>query len=228
MANSEDKKITRSKAGSDATSNSPETTNSELDTSNLPTVEALKARFKAGSIPLESDFAALIDLANIGRLSLQNFLPKGSVIMFSGTEADIPEGWALCDGSKGTPNLVGKFIKAAKKPSGYSSGNYGGVSTINYQPSGTIDVKGHALSIDEMPKHCHEFLAIKQSSGFRDEYLPLVINNTSDLIATMRTDYNGSNSDKTTEHNHQATFKGNSSNLTIDPEHYEIAFIMKL
>lgn len=33
----------------------------------LPQADALKARFKAGSIPLETDFANLIDLANMGR-----------------------------------------------------------------------------------------------------------------------------------------------------------------
>ncbi|EJX4511290.1 hypothetical protein ACGGX0_003514 [Salmonella enterica] len=33
----------------------------------LPQADALKARFKAGSIPLQTDFADLIDLANIGR-----------------------------------------------------------------------------------------------------------------------------------------------------------------
>ncbi|ROP62290.1 hypothetical protein EDF81_0775 [Enterobacter sp. BIGb0383] len=35
--------------------------------SDLPTADALKGRFKAGSIPLQSDFADLIDMANIGR-----------------------------------------------------------------------------------------------------------------------------------------------------------------
>nr|WP_241391165.1 hypothetical protein [Serratia proteamaculans] len=33
----------------------------------LPQADALKARFKAGSIPLQTDFADLIDLANMGR-----------------------------------------------------------------------------------------------------------------------------------------------------------------
>jgi hypothetical protein len=31
--------------------------------------------------------------------------------MFNG-KAELPEGWAICDGTNGTPNLVGKFIKA--------------------------------------------------------------------------------------------------------------------
>nr|DAV60119.1 MAG TPA: short tail fiber protein [Caudoviricetes sp.] len=31
--------------------------------------------------------------------------------MFNGA-SDIPVGWAVCDGTNGTPNLIGKFIKA--------------------------------------------------------------------------------------------------------------------
>ena len=33
--------------------------------------------------------------------------------MFGGKSTDIPEGWAICDGQNGTPNLIGKFIKAS-------------------------------------------------------------------------------------------------------------------
>ena len=34
--------------------------------------------------------------------------PKGTIVAFYGSE--IPYGWALCDGTNGTPNLVDKFI----------------------------------------------------------------------------------------------------------------------
>nr|QBK88647.1 MAG: tail collar domain protein [Mimivirus LCMiAC01] len=38
-----------------------------------------------------------------------NLLPKGIIVAWTGTE--VPKGWALCDGkTKGTPNLVGRFI----------------------------------------------------------------------------------------------------------------------
>jgi len=32
-------------------------------------------------------------------------------------KSPIPEGWVICDGNNGTPNLVGKFIKAVSKSS---------------------------------------------------------------------------------------------------------------
>lgn len=37
-------------------------------------------------------------------------IPPGSIMMWHGTE--IPYGWVVCDGENGTPNLVGRFIKA--------------------------------------------------------------------------------------------------------------------
>lgn len=43
---------------------------------------------------------------------INKLIPKGSIIMFNGTTSEIPEGWHICDGSEGTPDLVGKFIKA--------------------------------------------------------------------------------------------------------------------
>lgn len=43
---------------------------------------------------------------------INKLIPKGSIIMFNGTTSEIPEGWHICDGSEGTPDLIGKFIKA--------------------------------------------------------------------------------------------------------------------
>merc|ERR1719233_1945337 len=40
-------------------------------------------------------------------------MPKGSIIIWSGSFDDIPKGWQLCDGSDGGPNLGDKFIVGA-------------------------------------------------------------------------------------------------------------------
>ena len=37
-------------------------------------------------------------------------MPAGGIIMWSGTIASIPAGWALCDGASGTPDLTDKFV----------------------------------------------------------------------------------------------------------------------
>lgn len=47
-------------------------------------------------------------------------MPSGGIIMWSGTIASIPAGWALCNGANGTPDLTDKFIvsvtSAAENP----------------------------------------------------------------------------------------------------------------
>jgi len=43
--------------------------------------------------------------------SLTNALvPVKGIIMFSGTAAEVPANWSLCDGTNGTPDLTNKFV----------------------------------------------------------------------------------------------------------------------
>jgi hypothetical protein len=51
-------------------------------------------------------------------------IPIGGIIMWSGSIVSIPTGWALCNGSNGTPNLVDRFIVGAG--SGYGVAATGG------------------------------------------------------------------------------------------------------
>ena len=45
-------------------------------------------------------------------------IPGGLIVMWSGSIASIPGGWALCDGNNGTPDLRDKFIVGAKQDDG--------------------------------------------------------------------------------------------------------------
>lgn len=40
-------------------------------------------------------------------------LPIGAIIIWNKTIAEIPEDWALCNGSNGTPDLRGYFVRGA-------------------------------------------------------------------------------------------------------------------
>jgi len=55
-------------------------------------------------------------------------VPQGAIIMWSGTLASIPSGWALCDGSNGTPNLSDRFIYSVH--AGENPGGIGGNAEI--------------------------------------------------------------------------------------------------
>jgi len=54
-----------------------------------------------------------IMLTNDLQTEIDRAMPKGSIIMWSGSIDDIPTGWQLCDGSDGAPDLRNKFIVGA-------------------------------------------------------------------------------------------------------------------
>lgn len=58
--------------------------------------------------------------------------PSGIIVMWSGPRAAIPSGWALCDGTNGTPDLRDRFIKSIGNEEPGATG--GGA----YTPTGTV------------------------------------------------------------------------------------------
>lgn len=46
---------------------------------------------------------------------VQGDIPSGTIMAYYNTIDNIPEGWAICDGTNGTPNLIGKNIIGADK-----------------------------------------------------------------------------------------------------------------
>jgi len=62
--------------------------------------------------------------------------PSGGIILWSGASTAIPTGWALCNGSSGTPDLRNRFVVGAG--STYAVGATGGEAA-------------HTLAISELP-----------------------------------------------------------------------------
>lgn len=71
-------------------------------------------------------------------------IPEGGIIAWSGSIANIPVGWALCNGANGTPDLRGRFILGAQADSGatYDVGDTGGAASVT-------------LSENQIPEHRH-------------------------------------------------------------------------
>lgn len=80
-------------------------------------------------------------------------IPEGIIVAWSGSKNNIPQGWVLCDGTNGTPDLRDRFILGAGTKYSYSKA--GGEDT-------------HILSVDEMPAHTHDFSS--KSEYFKGMY----------------------------------------------------------
>ena len=78
-------------------------------------------------------------------------IPVGGIIMWSGTIASIPSGWALCNGTNGTPNLTDKFIVGAGNT--YSTGSTGGSTTHDHGGN----AGNTTLSTSQIPSHTHNY-----------------------------------------------------------------------
>ena len=99
------------------------------------------------------------------KINFQNALvPIGGIIMWSGSIGTIPTGWALCNGSNGTPNLQDRFIVGAG--SGYAVAATGGSANstlVSHSHTATTS----ATSTVSDPGHTH---TIRQ--GSRDDTAP--------------------------------------------------------
>ena len=86
-------------------------------------------------------------------------IPVGGIIMWSGTIANIPTGWALCNGSNSTPDLRNRFIVGATSDASTGvtfNANTGTVSGA-YAPGNTGGETAHQLTIAELASHNHEY-----------------------------------------------------------------------
>ena len=58
----------------------------------------------------------------------ESSIPKGTILPWYGKSSDIPDGFALCDGTKGTPDLRNRFLVGAG--SNYTLGDTGGEDQV--------------------------------------------------------------------------------------------------
>lgn len=137
-------------------------------------------------------------------------LPIGAIINWSGSIANIPQYWSLCDGTLGTPNLRDRFV--------IGSGNLYPVNakagSANHTHEG--DVGYHTLTEAELPSHRHVYAKGKEGR----EYGTLSDDSPLDPVEAAVTDYNAS-----VGYGHKHPL-GNVSTAVTLPPYYALAFIM--
>ena len=91
------------------------------------------------------------NLTVTGELKANNF--KGMIVAYSGDVSGIPVGWALCDGTNGTPDLRGRFILNYNPIAKTDSSNNIILSKRIIGTTGGSEIE--TLTRDNLPKHNH-------------------------------------------------------------------------
>jgi len=132
------------------------------------------------------------------------FVPQGGIILWSGLIANIPSGWALCNGANGTPNLTDRFVIHADADSG-------GTNNVN----GTGGSHSVTLTEAQMPSHKHY--------GFGDTYSYWtygVSGGPNQMGSNGGADYDN--------YIYGTTNTGGGNSHENRPKYYALAYIMKL
>lgn len=138
----------------------------------------------------------------------------GMIMMWSGTIATIPSGWALCDGTNGTPDLRNRFIIGANADTtGQSTTSVTGTATKSGGSKDAIVVE-HTHTIND-PGHDHSYQSVfsNQETAQGGNTRPRSVVNQTTGISTTGITINPTGS------------SGTNANL---PPYYALAFIMKV
>ena len=134
-------------------------------------------------------------------------IPVGGIIMWSGSASAVPDGWKLCDGEDGTPNLKGRFIV------GYDP------SDSDYNTVGkTGGERAVTLSKDQMPSHTHEVWG--RSSGYTARH-----NDDAEVITYANKGWGSSSNYQKINDSGSA---GNGHAHENRPPYYVMCFIMRV
>ncbi len=149
-------------------------------------------------------------------------LPSGIITMWSGTLATIPDGWALCDGANGTPDLRDRFVTSISgtEDPGDTGGDHLKTLSVSNLPSHT-----HPFSTSNPGSHTHSY-DDKYTNGDRESG-----DHAWDATNDRKPKYD--TKERTTDpagaHSHSGTTNpaGGGTSFDIRPKYYKLAFIMK-
>jgi len=166
-------------------------------------------------------------------VSSAEILPQNAIVIWSDC-AHIPDGWILCTGSNGTPDLQGRFVVGAGTSSSGTTfifGESGGSSTHSHTISTSVSgtVGGTALSIAQMPSHNHangnyKYLSRVNECGNTVHEVDATCNEP-DLISVGSIQLQGSG--QTHTHGLSLQHSASASSTSQLPPYYTLCYIMK-
>lgn len=143
--------------------------------------------------------------------------PIGAIDIWSGSEGDIPEGWQLCDGTNGTPDLRDRFVVGAGDS--YSIDDTGGSDTHSH--GDTFSVSNHTLNTSRMPSHSHT-QRVRDGSANASTVTPTDYNTADSIKNANSTANSGSGG------SHGHGLNGGVSSADGRPPYYALAYIQRV
>lgn len=186
--------------------------------------------YSSNSCFLRAQYTSLYDLPPQDSSSkfastewVNKLIPRGSIIMFNGLSSEIPQGWHICDGTEGTPNLTGKFIKASS-----TSGETGGKSSIQIleenMPRHTHTFVGNQVTTSESGAHTHTIRGKYGKSDNASDRNCLETGSETDLITTSQSGAHTHTIDMSAT---QLSYQGEGKPIEFEPLYYSLIYIMK-
>lgn len=127
-----------------------------LNTDNISTIQSVLPVDQ-----LDSMFARIEEMKKEVRTRVSQALPKGLICMWSGMQGATPNGWQLCDGTNGSPDLRGRFIVAADPAGDLPMDITGGQSPDDYHKNGPEAT----IKPNNLPEHTHPIAGFNKFKG---------------------------------------------------------------
>lgn len=178
----------------------------------------LKARYTSDyNLPISDNSSKFVSTEWIHKL-----FPKGTILMFGGSASDIPEGWSICDGSNGTPNLIDKFIKSSTT-AGDTGGDNEVTLTIDNLPPHTHTVESRTVNTSTDGDHSHTYTSpvMGMSDNANDR-------NVVESTGSGTTSSAGSHSHTIDLSSVVLSTVGLGEPIKIEPPYYTLLYIMKI
>jgi hypothetical protein len=174
----------------------------------------------ANDILINSVVEVIYDGTQFQLVNPANAIPSGVITMWSGSIANIPASWYLCNGSNGTPDLRNKFIVGAfSDNAGVANTTITGSQTLTGGTADAIVVSHtHTATVTD-PGHTHALSGQLIQSGTNSSPSALTDSNSRPLNTVTNSATTGISVANSTTGS-----SGTNQNL---PPYYALAFIMK-